>query len=583
MKSLGRLFRYLKPYWKSATIAPFLMALEVAMDLLQPYMLTRIVDQGIGGKDMQIVITTGLMMVGFAIIGAFGGTANGYFATRASISAATDLRKDLFKKVQSFSFLNLDEFKTGHLITRLTNDVTQVQELMITILRIVVRAPLLFVGSIIFAYITSPRLTLILVIMLPVLGAALFYITKKAPAMFKIVQEKLDDLNEVMQENLSGIRVVKAFNRAKYEEKRFSERNTNLMDTTINAMKMLAKIHPIFMITINIGVAAAVYFGGIHVIDGDLTLGQMIAFYNYLVRAMMSLIFITMILTRVIRSSASASRIEEVLHTEPAVQNSPDMENHFVNSGTVQFKNVSFQYNDHTDPVLQNISFEAAPGETVAILGQTGSGKSSLIHLIPRFYEVSEGEVLIDGRNVRDVDMKSLRSTIGVALQESILFTGSIRENIRYGKPEATEEEVITAAKAAQAHDFILEMPEGYDTEIGQRGVNLSGGQKQRIAIARALLIKPSVLILDDSTSAVDVETETKIQNALEELMAETTSFVIAQRISTVLNADKIIVLHDGQITAQGDHHSLMKTSPIYQEIFESQLGKGNVDYGTAA
>lgn len=583
MKSLWKLFRYLKPYWKSAVIAPFLMATEVAMDLVQPYMLTRIVDQGINQKDMNIVITTGLMMIGFAIIGAIGGTSNGYFATRAAISAATDLRKDLFTKVQSFSFRNLDEFKTGHLITRLTNDVTQFQELVMTLLRIVVRAPLLFIGSVIFAYITSPRLTLILVVMLPVLGLGLAYITKNAPAMFKKVQAKLDDLNEVLQENLSGIRVVKAFNRAEYERKRFNERNDNLMNTTIDAIKMIAKIHPIFMITINIGIAAAVYFGGRQMMFGNLTQGQMIAFYNYLVRAMMSLIFITMMLTNVIRSSASATRIEEVINTEPDIQNRPDLQNHFVNTGHVQFDNVSFQYNDHTDPVLKNISFEAKPGETVAILGQTGSGKSSLIHLIPRFYEVSNGNLLIDGRDIRDIDMKTLRSTIGVALQESILFTGSVRENIRYGKPEASEDDVIAAAKAAQAHDFIMEMPEGYDTEIGQRGVNLSGGQKQRIAIARALLIKPSILIFDDSTSAVDVETETKIQNALEELMANTTNFVIAQRISTVLHADKILVLNDGEITDQGDHHSLMETSPIYQEIFESQLGKGNVEYGTAA
>lgn len=583
MKSLWKLFRYLKPYWKSAVIAPFLMALEVAMDLIQPYMLVRIVDEGIAQKDMQIVITTGLMMIGFAIIGAFGGVSNGYFATRAAISGATDLRKELFTKVQSFSFRNLDEFKTGHLITRLTNDITQFQELIITLLRIVVRAPLLFIGSIIFAYITSPRLTMILVVMLPVLGLGLYYITKHAPEMFRKVQARLDDLNEVMQENLSGIRVVKAFNRGDHERKRFNERNDNLMNTTIDAFKMLARIHPIFMITINIGIAAAVYFGGQRVMFNGLTQGQLIAFYNYLVRAMMSLIFITMILTRVIQSSASAARIEEVLIAEPAIQNRPDLQNHFVNTGHVQFKNVTFQYTDHTDPVLKNISFEAKPGETVAILGQTGSGKSSLIHLIPRFYEISDGEVLINGRDVREVDMKDLRSTIGVALQESILFTGSVRDNIRYGKPDAGDEEVIAAAKAAQAHDFIMEMPDGYDTEIGQRGVNLSGGQKQRIAIARALLIKPAILIFDDSTSAVDVETETKIQDALEELMVDTTSFVIAQRISTVLNADKILVLNDGEITDQGDHHSLMITSPIYQEIFESQLGKGNVDYGTAA
>lgn len=583
MKSLWKLFRYLKPYWKAATIAPFLMALEVVMDLLQPYLLARIVDQGIVQKDLDIVVSTGLLMVLFAIIGAFGGTANGYFATRASISAAADLRKDLFTKVESFSFRNLDEFKTGHLITRLTNDVTQYQDLLITILRIVVRAPLLFIGSVIFAYITSPKLTLILVIMLPILGAGLYYITKNAPAMFKKVQEKLDDLNEVMQENLSGIRVVKAFNRSEHERNRFDARNTNLMDTTIAAIKMLARIHPIFMITINIGIASAVYFGGRQVMAAGLTDGELIAFYNYLVRAMMSLIFITMILTNVIRSSASAVRIDEVLATEPSIKNRPDLLNHFTNNGHVEFKNVSFQYNDHTDPVLKNISFVANPGETVAILGQTGSGKSSLINLIPRFYDVTEGEILINGKDVRDLDMKALRSSIGVALQESILFTGSVRDNIRFGKQDATDEEVITAAKAAQAHDFIMEMPEGYDTEIGQRGVNLSGGQKQRIAIARALLIKPPILIFDDSTSAVDVETETLIQNELDKLMKHSTSFIIAQRISTVLNADKIIVLNDGEITNLGDHHSLMETSPIYQEIFESQLGKGNLDYGTAA
>ena len=583
MKSLWKLLRYLKPYWKAAVIAPFLMALEVGMDLLQPYMLSRIVDDGIAQKDMNVVITTGLMMIGFAIIGAFGGTSNGFFAIRASVSASTDLRKDLFKKVQSFSFRNLDEFKTGHLITRLTNDVTQFQELLITLLRIVVRAPLLFIGSIIFAYITSPKLTLILVIMLPILAIGLYYITKNAPAMFKLVQEKLDGLNEVMQENLSGIRVVKAFNRAEHEQVRFGGRNTDLMDTTIKAIKMLARIHPIFMITINVGIAAAVYFGGQQVMVGGLTQGEMIAFYNYLVRAMMSLIFVTMMLTNTIRSAASATRIEEVLETDPSIKNVPDALKEFARQGHVQFRGVSFRYNEKSDPVLKDITFEAKPGETVAILGQTGSGKSSLIHLIPRFYEVTEGEVLIDGKDVRELDIRALRSTIGIALQESILFTGSVRDNIRYGRPDATDEEVITAAKAAQAHDFIMAMPEGYDTEIGQRGVNLSGGQKQRIAIARALLIRPAVLIFDDSTSAVDVETETRIQNALDELMADCTSFVIAQRISTVLNADKILVLNDGEISAQGNHNELMEISPIYQEIFESQLGKGNVDYGIAA
>ena len=583
MKSLWRLGRYLKPYWKAAAIAPFLMALEVAMDLMQPYLMSRIVDIGIGQKDMHVVITTGLIMVGFSIIGALGGTFNGYFATRAAISAATDLRMDLFKKVQAFSFLNLDTFKTGHLITRLTNDITQYQNVIITILRILVRAPLLFIGSIILAYLTSPKLTIILVIMLPILGLALAFITKRVPAMFTLVQTKLDNLNEVMQENLSGIRVVKAFNRGDYERERFEKSNTSLMDTTIKAIKMLVMIHPIFMLTINVAIAAAVYFGGLQVMGGLLTTGELIAFYNYLMRAMMSLIFVTMVLTNVIRSAASAERIEEVMISEPSIKNLDPITAADKLGGTVTFENVSFQYNDHSDPVLRNISFTAQPGETVAILGQTGSGKSSLVHLIPRFYDVTDGKILVDHHDVRELEMHQLRKNVGIALQESVLFTGSIRDNIRYGKPAETEEEVLAASKAAQAHEFILEMPEGYDTEIGQRGVNLSGGQKQRISIARALLIQPSILILDDSTSAVDVETEIKIQMALDELMKNRTSFVIAQRISTVLNADKILVLNDGVIAAEGNHQSLIKNSSIYQEIFESQLGKGILNNGTAA
>jgi len=575
MKSLWKLFRYLKPYWASAAIAPILMALEVTMDLMQPYLMSRIVDDGIGKGDMNVIINTGLLMVGLAFLGACGGVFNGYFAIRASVSAATDLRHDLFRKVQTFSFGNIDTFKTGHLITRLTNDVTNYQNLLVTILRMLVRSPLLFIGSITLAYLTNPKLTLILVVALPILALPLIYISKRAPAMFTLVQEKLDNLNEVMQENLSAIRVVKAFNRSEYEKKRFGKRNDDFMETLIRAIKMIAIIGPVFTLTINIAIAAAIYFGGIEVMAGDLTTGELIAFYNYLMTAMMSLIFVTMVLTNVIRSSASAIRLDEILYTMPDVQNRPTALAQFQPQGHVKFEGVTFQYNKHSDPVLKNISFEALPGQVVALLGQTGSGKSSLVNLIPRFYDVNEGRIVIDDVDIRDIDVKTLRRSIGVALQESILFAANIRENIRYGNPQASEEDVIAAAKAAQAHDFIMEMPEGYDTEVGQRGVNLSGGQKQRLAIARALLIQPSILILDDSTSAVDIETETKIQQALDELMHGRTSFIIAQRISTVLNADKILVLNDGEIVAQGDHHSLMKNSTIYQEIFESQLGKG--------
>ena len=575
MKSLWNLTKFLKPYWKLVVIAPFLMALEVTMDLLQPYFMSRIVDVGIAQKDMDVIITTGLIMIGLALLGAFGGIANGYFAARVAFSAGADLRAALYRKVQTLSFRNLDTIKTSHLITRLTNDITQYQNVLRITLRILVRTPLLFLGSIILAYITSPKLSLIFVFMLPILTLALLYITKKTPPMFQEVQKKLDQINEVMQENLAGIRVVKAFNRGNYERVRFGESNDDLMQTTINAIKMVAIIHPIFMLTINIAIAAAVYFGGLEVTAGDLTTGSLIAFYNYLLRAMFSLIMMTMILTNVIRSAASAQRIEEVLLTEPTIKNAdnPLLSNSL--QGHVRFQNVTFQYDDDSDPVLKNISFEAFPGQMIAILGATGSGKSSLIHLIPRFYEASEGTVFIDNNDVREVELPTLRKSIGIALQESVLFSGTVRDNIRYGNPEASDEEVTAAAKAAQTHDFIMAMENGYDTNIEQRGVNLSGGQKQRLAIARAILLQPSILILDDSTSAVDVETETKIQNALDKIMKNRTSFVIAQRISTVLNADKILVLNDGEIVAEGDHYSLMKTSPIYQEIFESQLGKG--------
>jgi len=575
MKSLWNLCKFLKPYWKLVVIAPFLMALEVAMDLLQPYFMSKIVDVGIAQKDTNVIITTGLIMIGLALLGAFGGIANGYFAARVAFSAGADLRTALYRKVQTLSFRNLDTFKTSHLITRLTNDITQYQNVLRITLRILVRTPLLFLGSIILAYITSPKLSLIFVFMLPILTLALLYITKKTPVMFQEVQKKLDQINEVMQENLAGIRVVKAFNRGNYERVRFGESNDDLMQTTINAIKMVAIIHPIFMLTINIAIAAAVYFGGLQVTAGDLTTGSLIAFYNYLLRAMFSLIMMTMILTNVIRSAASAQRIEEVLLTEPTIKNAdkPLLSNSL--QGYVRFENITFQYDNDSDPVLKNISFEARPGQMIAILGATGSGKSSLINLIPRFYEASEGTVYIDNSDVRVIDLVTLRRSIGVALQESVLFSGTIRDNIRYGNPEANDEEVIAAAKAAQTHDFIMAMENGYDTNVEQRGVNLSGGQKQRLAIARAILLQPSILILDDSTSAVDVETETKIQIALDEIMKNRTSFVIAQRISTVLNADKILVLNDGEIVAEGDHYRLMKTSPIYQEIFESQLGKG--------
>ncbi len=590
MKSIKALMKYLRPYWLWATLAPLLMTLEVAMDLMQPRMIQRIVDEGLAQLNMPIVIHTGLWMVGFAFLGALGGIGCTVFSVLAAMGFGTDLREALFTKVQSLSFANLDELETGQLVTRLTNDVVQIQELVSMMLRIMVRSPLLLLGSLMMVIVTSPRLAVLLLILVPLVTGLLVWVIKKAYPLFGEVQRKLDDLNTVMQENLAGVRVVKAFVRAAHEIARFGRVNDALMNQIVRAARVLAVTWPFMMTILNLGVIAALWFGGALVNTGDMQIGQLIAFVNYLMRTLMSLMFVSMLIMRLARAQASADRIMEVMEAVPTIQDKPNALVDFTPRGRVAFEHVTFSYSgDARDLVLgggpshnggpPGISFVAEPGQTVAILGATGSGKSTLVHLIPRFYDVTGGRVTLDGVDVRDIDQATLRRHIGIALQESVLFSGTIRDNIRYGRPEATDEEVIAAAKAAQAHDFIIEFPDGYDTVVGQRGVNLSGGQKQRIAIARAILVQPAVLILDDSTSAVDVETETKIQEALEGIMRGRTSFVIAQRISTVLNADKILVLDEGRLVAEGTHRELLASSPIYREIYDSQLGNGVISH----
>lgn len=584
MNSAMKLARYVKPYWRWALLAPLLMMLEVSMDLMQPRMVQRIVDEGIAKLDMTVVVQTGLWMLGLALIGLVGGMGSALFAEMAAQNFGADLRETLFRKVQSFSFGNLDELETGQLVTRLTNDVTQVQEALGMILRMLVRAPLLLVGSLLMGIITSPQLAFLPVILLPIELVAVYLIVTKATPLFTRVQERLDALNEVMQENLAGVRVVKAFVRQKHEESRFGKANQDLMDQNILAGRTVAIMPAFMMLTMNMGIVGVLWFGGVFVTQGTMQVGQIIAFVNYLMITLFSLMMVSQLVIMLARAEASARRIQEVLASEPKVLDKAGAQKVLFPAGRLAFENVTFSYEgDGCDPVLRGVSFTAEPGETVALLGTTGAGKSSLVHLIPRFYDVSSGRVTVNGVDVRELDQESLRRIIGIAQQEVVLFSGTIRDNIRYGRPEATAEEVEAAARAAQAHEFILSFPEGYDTQLGQRGVNLSGGQKQRIAIARALLLKPAILILDDSTSSVDVETESRIQDALEEIMhsrkedfsSPSTSIVIAQRISTVLKADKILVLDDGQIAAQGTHLALMKTSPIYREIYESQLGNG--------
>ena len=583
MQATRKLARFLKPYWLWALLGPLFMVLEVAMDLLQPRLIQRIVDQGIARSNMHVVLTTTAWMVGVALIGLLGGLGSAVFAILAGQHFGADLRGALFRKVQALSFGNLDHLETGGLITRLTNDVTQLQELMMMLLRIMVRVPLLLVGSLIMAILTSPQLALLFVGLIPVVSIALIVIIGKTFPMFGEVQRRLDALNTVLQENLAGVRVVKAFARARHELERFGRANDRLMQQNVTAVRASAVTMPFMMLALNAGVVAALWIGGVNVTAGRLEAGQLIAFINYLMQTLMSLMMVSMLIIRVSRAEASAQRVEEALTSTPEVRNRPDAIAAFAPRGRVAFENVSFSYNgDDHDPVLKEISFAAEPGQTVALLGATGAGKSSLVNLIPRFYDVKQGRVTIDGVDVREVDESALHGAIGVALQETVLFSGTIRDNIRYGRPEASDDEVIAAAKMAQAHDFITRFPDGYDTVVGQRGVNLSGGQKQRIAIARALLVQPAVLLLDDSTSAVDVETEARIQAALAERQGQQTRFVVAQRISSVLGADKILVLDDGRIAAEGTHAELVETSPIYREIYESQMEHGAVTHGAA-
>ncbi|GAB4434692.1 MAG: ABC transporter ATP-binding protein [Anaerolineae bacterium] len=576
MNDLRRLASFIKPYWKQALVAPLLMVLEVAMDLLQPRLMQHIVDVGIPAKDLSIVLGTGLLMVTVALIGAVGGVGCTIFAVRAAVNYGTDLRSAMYRKVQTLSFGNLDRLGTGQLITRLTNDVIQVQDVVLIALRILVRTPLLVVGSLIMAVLTSPRLALLLIALMPVLIAILAVVVRRAYPLYARVQDRLDRLNTVIQENLAGVRVVKAFVRGDHENRRFGTANDELMTSSIRAMQLSAVVQPIMMLVLNFGVVAAMWFGGVAVIHETMTVGQVVAFVDYMRQTLFSLMMVSMLLMRISRAQASAVRIVEVLDSQPDVQDLPDAQPVFAPQGRVAFEGVTFGY-DGGEPVLRDISFVAEPGQTVAILGATGSGKSSLVHLIPRFYDVEAGRITIDGADVRNVSQAALRASIGIAFQESVLFSGAIADNIRQGKAGASEAEIVRAAQAAQAHDFIAALPDGYATELGQRGVNLSGGQKQRIAIARALVRQPAILILDDSTSAVDVETETRIQAELDRIMEGRTSFVVAQRISTVLNADKILVLDNGRLVAEGTHSQLLESSPIYREIYESQLGNGVV------
>jgi ATP-binding cassette subfamily B multidrug efflux pump len=575
MRPLSRVLGHLKKYWLVALGAYLSLLVVTAGNLVTPRLLQVVIDRGITGKNMSVIISMALGLVGLALGRSLFQFAQGYLSERASQGVAYDLRNALYAKIQGLSFSYHDRAQTGQLLTRATNDVELVR--MFTGMGFLqfLNSVVMLVGSLILLFTMNWRLALVAVVILPLVLGLFSLFGLKARPMFSRVQKKLSALNTILQENLAGVRVVKAFVREPFEAERFGRGNQELLDEFLKVGRLMAFLFPTLFLVFNLSTLAIYWYGGFQVIGGDLTVGQLVAFNTYLMMVMMPVGVLGMIATMISRAAASAERIFEILDAQSEVADAPDAQSLPPIEGRVAFEDVHFRYfasSKDGEWVLDGVSFVAEPGQTVALLGATGSGKSTIINLIPRFYDVSEGGITVDGHDVRDVTIESLRSQIGIVLQEATLFTGTVRDNIAFGKPEATTEEIVAAAKAAEAHEFIMGFPKGYDTEVGERGVTLSGGQKQRIAIARALLLDPRILILDDSTSSVDFATEERIQQALDELMRGRTSFVIAQRISTVLNADQILVLDKGHVVARGTHEELMESSPIYAEIYYSQL-----------
>jgi len=568
---MKKLLKYLKPYWFFALLSPLMMVGEVVVDLMQPTLMSEIVDIGVIGSDMDFILKTGIKMIILVALGGLAGMSASFFASAAAQSFGCDLRNDVFKKVMSLSIEQTDKFTTGSLVTRLTNDITMVQDLVASILRMFIRAPLNFLGGIVMAISLNVKFSLVLLIALPIQLAIVAIIIGKASPLFSKVQSKLDRVNSVVQENVTGARVVKAYVREEHEIGRFDKANTDLRDTTYYVQKLMAFLSPLMMVVMNVSVIAIIIIGDLQVQAGEMEVGKIMAAITYTTQILMSLMMVGMMFQTISRGRASAKRILEVLESDPVITTgSIDSE---TKEGSVSFRNVSFHYpNTVGRPVLKDIDLEVSHGEYVAILGATGSGKTSLVNLINRFYDADSGEVLVDGINVRDYDIVKLRSRIAMVLQKSEMFSGTIMDNIRWGNPEATDDEVIEAAKIAQAHEFITEFNDGYQTYIGEKGSSLSGGQKQRIAIARAIVRKPEIIIFDDSTSALDLGTEARLRKALREQLKDTTIIMIAQRIASVMQADKIAVIENGSITACDSHAELMKTSEAYIDIYNSQL-----------
>jgi len=570
--------KYIHKYWKLFCIAVACLTVEAGCDLMQPTIMSKIIDVGVAGKNMDYILKMGGVMLFVTLVGATSAVSRNIISSNVSQKFGTELRYDLFEKIQNLSFENIDKFDGASLVTRLTNDVTQVQNFVNGLMRIFVKSPLLCIGSLIMATRLNAHMALILVAIVPVVGLLIAINMKIGYPFFVKVQKALDRVNSVMREYLSGVRVVKAFNRFGYEKKRFEKANKEQADAAITAMKVMAIFSPGVTLTVNLGIVTVIWLGGIKVNNGSMHVGEIIAFINYMTQILFSLMMISFVFNTFVRARASAERIGEVFSLKNPRDNQLKTVTEFGVKGKIQFEHVYFSYaGAGGDPVIKDISFVCMPGETVGIIGSTGSGKSSLVSLIPRFYEVTSGTIKVDEVNIKDIDSKVLRDKIALVPQKTVLFTGTVTDNIKWGKEDANEEQIQEAAKVAQSHEFITTFPEGYNTKLGQGGVNFSGGQKQRVSIARALIKKPEILILDDCTSAVDVATEEKIREALKKYSVGLTSLIIAQRITSVIAADKIIVLDNGLVAGIGRHEELMESCEVYKDIFHSQLGKEGV------
>jgi len=574
---LKALWETIQPYKSISILTLVLIVAQIGVDLMIPRLIQKIIDQGVRQANLPIVLQTAALMLALSILSAALAIASSLTSVRVSEGVGRDLRKQFFLKIQSFSHGNLDYYSTGQLMVRISSDVSAMQRLVHMSLRMGAKGPLMMVGSVVMMYLTAPKLAIWVVpVMLLAMAVVVYFSLRMEPA-FRAVQEKMDRMNTVLQENIAGAELIKSFDRAAFQEERFGKANQDFTKSSVRVMQFMAAMDPFLTFAVNLAIVLIVWVGGLQSIDGSLSIGKLVAFVNYMLATQVPLIFLINLSNNWANGMASGKRVCDVLDENPKIEQAEPAQS-FAGStlGACKMEDVSFSYDDdQAAKVLEDIDLQTAPGQMVAILGATGAGKSTLVNLIPRFYDPTSGKVAVNGIDLRQANLGSLQMRIGVVPQESILFSGSIRENLRYGRPTATDAEVEQAAKAAQIHAFIQSLPEGYDTHIEQRGANLSGGQKQRMAIARALVVKPDYLILDDSTSAVDVETEASIQEAIRQMMRGKTIFMVAQRISTVLNADKILVLDQGRIAAEGDHKTLMATSPIYREIFESQLGNG--------